>query len=595
MKKIIKVTGIVLFTLGGVALASCNNRNAEAEEGEYQTKEVDFYKENNTVDRKVALRYYKDMPNVPYVGLNQYYKEFYKTNFDITQKDTYYTFKKDDAYIKLDTKQDTIEYKGMEEIGNHPDFMANTSKGFMVETTKKSTTPIPFSADLKEYNIPVYGSPLEVYVPFQFISNIITSATAYSVIYNEGSLYELDVMGQLSGGVEKMDKYYDNYYEKLEEDVDRKEDLIKFSYDLICFEIDNRRGFTTQMALVDNNILSIGLNGTLERYYPRIKELLLSKNKKEYQAGLYCLFSGLGDGGHTALLGIERMMMDDEIGAIIRDSEELQTILVKGLMVMAQSEMMKEDVLAVKKSILGESGYYYKYDSTAKIAYIGFDSFLVNYTGWDEYYTKVSKGETPTMPANDSYAHVRSSLYKAMEDGAENVVIDLSTNTGGDSGAVVGIVGLLTGGEVVFSTNNTAEKTKLDEISKVDINLDGKYNDLDKAESEKFKSLNISFLTSTISFSCGNLLPSLAKELGYKIIGHQSGGGSCAIMLGATAEGYPYVRSSYLCLSNEAGENIDSGVPVDLELLEVVFEDGIPKPSYNKFYDMAYVASQLNQ
>ena len=211
MKKIIKVTGIVLFTLGGIALASCNNRNAEAEEGEYQTKEVDFYKENNTVDRKVALRYYKDMPNVPYVGLNQYYKEFYKTNFDITQKDTYYTFKKDDAYIKLDTKQDTIEYKGMEEIGNHPDFMANTSKGFMVETTKKSTTPIPFSADLKEYNIPVYGSPLEVYVPFQFISNIITSATAYSVIYNEGSLYELDVMGQLSGGVEKMDKYYDNY------------------------------------------------------------------------------------------------------------------------------------------------------------------------------------------------------------------------------------------------------------------------------------------------------------------------------------------------------------------------------------------------
>jgi hypothetical protein len=54
-------------------------------------------------------------------------------------------------------------------------------------------------------------------------------------------------------------------------------------------------------------------------------------------------------------------------------------------------------------------------------------------------------------------------------------------------------------------------------------------------------------------------------------------------MLGATAEGYPYVRSSYLCLSNEAGENIDSGVPVDIEI------------AYNKFYDMAYVASKLNQ
>ena len=254
-------------------------------------------------------------------------------------------------------------------------------------------------------------------------------------------------------------------------------------------------------------------------------------------------------------------------------------------MPVAQNEMLKESVADAKKASLGDdaTGYYYKYDNTSKIAYIGFDSFHVNYTGWDEYYEKTSKGETPTMPTDDSYAYVRSHLYKAVEDGAENVVIDLSTNSGGDSSALIGIVGLLTGGEVVFSTNNTAEKMKLDDIVKVDINLDGEYSDLDKAESEKFKELNIAFLTSVCSFSCGNLLPSLAKELGYKIIGQQSGGGSCAIMLGATAEGYPYVRSSYLCLSNEAGENIDSGVPVDIEI------------AYNKFYDMAYVASQLNQ
>jgi hypothetical protein len=523
MKKFIKVTGIVLFTLGGVALASCNNRASE--EGEYQVKEVDYYRENNVVDHKVSLRYYKDMPNVPYVGLNQYYKEFYKTSFDITQNDTDYTFKKDDSYIKFDTKGDTIEYKGMEVIGSHPDFVSNNSKGFMVELTKKSTTPIPFSANLKEYNIPIYGSSLEVYVPFQFISNVITSATAYSIVYNEGSLYELDVMGQLSNGVEKMEGYYDNYYEKLDDNVERKEDLKKFSYDLICFEIDKRRGYTTQMALVDNNILSIGLNGTLERYYPRIKELLLSKNKKEYQTGLYCLFSGLCDGGHTALLGLERMMSDDAISAIVRDNQELQTIIYKGLMPVAQNEMLKGSVADAKKANLGgdATGYYYKYDNASKIAYIGFDSFQVNYTGWDEFYEKSYKGETPTMPTNDSYAYVRSHLCKAVEDGAKNVVIDLSTNSGGDSSALIGIVGLLTGGEVVFSTNNTAEKTKLYDIVKVDINLDGEHSDLDKAETEKFKKLNIAFLTSVCSFSCGNLLPSLAKELGYKIIGQQSG------------------------------------------------------------------------
>ena len=54
--------------------------------------------------------------------------------------------------------------------------------------------------------------------------------------------------------------------------------------------------------------------------------------------------------------------------------------------------------------------------------------------------------------------------------------------------------------------------------------------------------------------------------MGFKIIGQQSGGGSCAISVEATADGISYVRSSHLCLYNEAGENIDGGVPVDYEI-----------------------------
>lgn len=98
-------------------------------------------------------------------------------------------------------------------------------------------------------------------------------------------------------------------------------------------------------------------------------------------------------------------------------------------------------------------------------------------------------------------------------------------------------------------------------------------------------------MTSSIAFSCGNLLPSLLKELGYKIIGERSGGGSCTIKLETTADGLVYVHSSYDCLSNNNGDNIDGGVPTDFAI-SVYGEDG----SYDmsKFYDFDYIGAYLS-
>ena len=58
----------------------------------------------------------------------------------------------------------------------------------------------------------------------------------------------------------------------------------------------------------------------------------------------------------------------------------------------------------------------------------------------------------------------------------------------------------------------------------------------------------------------------MCKDLGYKIIGQQSGGGSCAISIESTVEGIAYVRSSHLCFYNDAGQSVDTGVPVDYEI-----------------------------
>ena len=358
----------------------------------------------------------------------------------------------------------------------------------------------------------------------------------------------------------------------MKENTKRNKDMIDFSYNLICLLIDNFRGYTSQMRFIDNNVLSLGLNGTLEKYYPSIKNLLLSDDRKEYIAGASLLFIGLGDGGHTGLLSKLQQEMftpDNPMTNYLSKEDPFVNIVGSTVINSLMKEYVKRKMVSLKKEAFGLDNikYYYNFISTSKLSYLGFDSFEVNYDGWDKYYKQIDAGQKGEIPSNDTFAYIREKLYTALNDGAETVVIDLSTNGGGDSGALLGVVGLLNGAKATISFNDTVNHFRTDNNSLVDINLDGKYDQKDIEEANKFKNMNIVILTSVCGFSCGNLLPSLLKELGYKTIGQRTGGGSCAIMIGAMPDGLYYVRSSYKCLSDASGHNIDDGVEVDVNLM----------------------------
>ena len=67
----------------------------------------------------------------------------------------------------------------------------------------------------------------------------------------------------------------------------------------------------------------------------------------------------------------------------------------------------------------------------------------------------------------------------------------------------------------------------------MDLNLDGEINDLDKSVYYDFE---YAFITSKVSYSCGNLLPCLAKDAGFPIFGERSGGGACSLLIAYTPE-----------------------------------------------------------
>ena len=620
MTKRIKVLiggALALFSLIGITACNNNSNNTNSgaggttggnqvtEEGTYQVKQVDFYRVNTKVDRQVPLRFYSEAPNVPYVGVKQFFKEFYKTDVVVEQNGDNFKFKRDYAYIKVDTKDEIFTILGIDLLGVHPDFKSTTSTIFLKSDSTKNTTSFPKTIDLTSYSINTYKGDGDAYVPFSLLSNIVTSTALFFVVYNEKALFEFDYQGDLPEG-KRMETYYGDLIKApMKENTKRQKDMISFNYNLICLLIDNFRGYTSQMKFIDNNVLSLGLNGTLEEYYPAVKQLLLSEDRKEYIAGTTYLFFGLDDGGHTGLmtnLANEIYTEEKPITSYVDEDSPILSLTWKVTLGQTAEQYAKANMINLKKQIFGidDTKFYYKFDSAKKMSYLGFDQFEVNYEGWDSYYKAVKAGQTGQIPQDDTYAYIRGKLYQALDDGAETVILDLSTNGGGDSNALVGIVGLLNRAKGTISFNDIANHYRTTEYSSVDINLDGKYDDKDEAEAIKFADMNIVLLTSSTAFSCGNLLPSLLKELGYKTIGEQTGGGSCAIMLGAFADGPSYVRSSYKCLSDAAGNNIDSGVPVDVDLtkpgqkpegrqLPIVVKD------YSNFYDIEYVYNVIQE
>ena len=220
---------------------------------------------------------------------------------------------------------------------------------------------------------------------------------------------------------------------------------------------------------------------------------------------------------------------------------------------------------------LGEGVNYYKVGNTA---YCQFGTFLCDDSGWRKFY----KGEGP-KPTIDQYPNdwlviLVDALEKAQNDPeVKNFILDISTNGGGSSDIVLFITSLFANKSDLYY-ENVLTGQKMKSTFEVDRNLDGKFDEKDKDVKLR---MNIGVLTSTFSFSCGNLLPALLKDYGICLLGKKSGGGSCAVLYSPSADGFGFTYSTHRNrLNNLKGENIDEGIEPDYPLEVDEFFD-IPK------------------
>ncbi len=152
-------------------------------------------------------------------------------------------------------------------------------------------------------------------------------------------------------------------------------------------------------------------------------------------------------------------------------------------------------------------------------------------------------------------------ILMTLPETVEDVIIDLSFNSGGNVGAVFRLLGYMTEDVIQYSSMNPADGSAATYFYESD------YVAYD---------YNWYVMTSSVTFSAANLMASMAKEMDVaKIIGTKSSGGAASIGLFVTPDGTLLLRSTNNVFANvsvDENENrtytdIEGGVPVDYTLL----------------------------
>ncbi|MBQ6482922.1 MAG: hypothetical protein IJI45_17600, partial [Anaerolineaceae bacterium] len=220
------------------------------------------------------------------------------------------------------------------------------------------------------------------------------------------------------------------------------------------------------------------------------------------------------------------------------------------------------------------------YEEVGNTAYITFDDFVFGYDP-EEYYAS-ALGED--APLDDTVGLIIYAHNQINREGSpiENVVIDLSNNTGGQADAAVFVISWVLCNSYI-SLKDTFTGAMSNAVYRADVNLDRKF-DADDSILDK----NVFCLISPVSFSCGNLVPAAFKALDkVTLLGRTTGGGSCIIQPLSTAWGTFFQisgpqRMSFL--KNGSFYDIDTGVAPDFTLL---------KPE--RYYDREWLTEYINE
>ena len=555
-------------------------------------------------DGTVSLRFYSDMPEVPYISISDFQQLMYPgTTVSVSKRgDGEYLLKRDRAEATVNTSSEQFtsdDYMGFTNLmGLVQPGMDNVyldgAPFVRYRSLELTPTKTTLTFDFKKYGIDLRGDEVAVYFPLATLSDL------YSDLYYHIAGYNGERV------VVVTDNQYSNFAQldpagtkKVLQSKSRSADMAAYSYGELCFVIDHFYGMPGRSPL-EGDICSKGIDKALDtvKNGPTIKKLLKSTNMQEYLFGMNLLQMLMEDGGHTGLvpnilcwqvlIAQGLATSEDLLGGLsgMMDAypdllDELNQYFQKIMFAPPSKDKMIK-IIAARPS----SDTYYKEGDTAYLFYNQFG--MTNNAAWKAYYDSGCTGSTPAIDENfkGDLSVVLDALKRANDDPeVKNLVIDISANRGGSLDLVMAMTALTTGQSQFYSENVLTGQRQTISYD-FDYGFDGKFSGRDK--SVKYD-LNFAVLTSSLCFSCGNLLPSLMKGLGGPVFGERSGGGACAVQQFATPEGLQYQLSSARARLTDANwQNIDSGV-------EPTYTIDTSNDNYAAFYDVPTISSIIKK
>ena len=557
---------VSLLTLSGCGIvrpSTSSNSSSESKPHEFTLSDapyyVDEYNEMNdsySAKRKATFTYgfYSDQPYVIYMTLDTALNELFETGVTKQQTEVGFTYTTPVGSIwsvNKDTSSITVtNYESMNLFSTKYD----TEFGLIDEETTthyvKSEGSIIvddqlITFDLREYNMSIVEYQGNLYIPFSVL-NYMTFNWSYwsSVAFNGSAFYFIDILSGAFGLGAPQNTYARQFYYGAFNSKNRDRYFAEHNYYAFMFMLDHYYGFLDERFapwdtyLTNNN--------------PSLKEALMSNDEATYSDAVDKLINSVIGDGHTNSYNGTSAFGSGSYSSHYYSSD--------------REDQLSDDYWTCASARYDRFGY-----NVPALRFSG-DTAIITFDGFNHAGYEFTSSNINGYKNYDSFAlfHYAFEQINARSD-INNVIFDITCNGGGDTNALVPMLGFLTD-DVHIQQYSPLTKAHCDLHYRIDINLDGVYD-----ANDTFKDrYNFYVLTSNYSFSCANLFPGVCKKEGYaKIIGQKSGGGACVVYYTSTPDGKPFRISGNMreCGDNGYSSHFDSGVAVDYTLPASSFYD----------------------
>ena len=447
------------------------------------------------------------------------------------------TFNDYNAFLKKDGTNallDLLYFSGYNDLGQaelfQRDIMASYDRyGDVMEL------------DLDDYQIPIIQDDDRGYIPLQTASDIVIAP-----LLNRPLLFNSQAMFLAAGGDlwdrEKNDYTELGYQYYAAAPTERSEVFADFGYNELCMMLDSHYGLKKKHNF-DSFALTFWEIG--------FDEPLSSQSAADADQAVLSFISYYLDDLHSGF-AVPSWMMGADVSGLQFGAGPSSRL----------SDMQENQYNEIRAKVMGDS--IENYQEVGNTAYVTFDHFVCGYN--TSYYYEAAKageqlGDTIGLMV---YAHQQINRENSP---IENVVIDLSCNTGGDADAALFVIAWILG-EAEVSVEDSFTGAQSTMVYRADVNLDRNFD-----EQDTLMGKHVYCLISPVSFSCGNLVPAVCKaNQAVTLIGRTSGGGACVVQNMSTAWGTVFTISGNSRLSfrkNGSFYDIDEGVAPDVYISKI--------------------------